>query len=67
MRRQRLAVIELTCPHCKQETRASLPDDIKERGPEPSITCRECGKEFKFKKGMWFHPVGTTYAWVEDG
>jgi len=65
LRRIRIAIIELNCPHCRQSTRAELPDDLKERGPEPMITCRECGKQFKFKKGMEYSMVGTTSAIVK--
>jgi transcription elongation factor Elf1 len=66
MRRQRQAVIEIKCPHCGEETRATLPDEIKERGAEPKITCTKCEKLFKFKKGMFYSMIGVTYAWVED-
>ncbi len=54
----RIAIIEIKCPLCDETTRATLPDDLAERGEEPEITCEKCGEKFKFTDGLLYRPVG---------
>jgi len=54
----RLAMIQLTCPHCGEYIRAILPNEGRERPNEPDIKCEKCNKMFKFVVGMLYKPLG---------
>jgi tetratricopeptide (TPR) repeat protein len=53
-----LAKIEVVCPHCNQITQAVLPDSGEDRSNEPELQCKKCRKQFIFKVGTPYKPIG---------